>query len=258
MSRIIGISGKKQSGKNTSANYLHGNLMFRKGLVKDFVLDEDGKLHINTVSTETGEEGWGEFDLSRRDIDFVEYCDREIWPYIKLYAFSDYLKIICGRLFNIPQEALYGTNDQKNQKLEHLRWENMPGVRTKKGKVPSGMVYHAEGPMTAREFMQFFGTKIVRKMYGPAWIEACMNQIADEQPELALIEGVRFPDECQAIFDAGGEVVRLTREPFEDEDESEVALDGYEAFTAVCDNENGSISDLTTWWDQYMKGGKPV
>ena len=100
-----------------------------------------------------------------------------------------------------------------------------------------------EGPMTAREFMQFFGTDVCRKMFESVWVNSCIKKIQREQSELAIIADVRFPNEAKAIEDAGGKVVRLTRKVFDDNHSSEVALDDY-PFTDYIDNKDNSIDSL--------------
>jgi len=100
-----------------------------------------------------------------------------------------------------------------------------------------------EGPMTAREFMQFFGTDVCRKMFEPIWVKSCIKKIQQEQSQLAIIADVRFPNEAKAIEEAGGRVVRLTRQVFDDNHSSEVALDSY-PFTDFIDNQVESIDAL--------------
>ena len=101
-----------------------------------------------------------------------------------------------------------------------------------------------EGPMTAREFMQFFGTDVCRKMFEPIWVNACINKIRREQSQLAIIADVRFGNEAKSIEEAGGKLVRLTRNVYNDNHSSEVALDDY-PFTNYIDNSDANIEDLT-------------
>lgn len=230
---IIGISGRKQAGKNTVANILHGICLKEQGLVKDWNLNGGGELMILTDSVD-GEEGWGEFDISRKDDQFVEYANLNMWPHVKLYSFADHLKWICVKLFGIPHECVFGTDKQKNQIQEHLRWELMPGHVT---------THHGYGPMTAREFMQFFGTDIMRKIHEPIWVNSCIRIIQAEQSGLAIIADVRFPNEAKIIEDNGGHVVRLKRQLFDDSHSSEVALDDY-PFAHYIDNRDESIDSL--------------
>ena len=52
--------------------------------------------------------------------------------------------------------------------------------------------------MTAREFMQFFGTDVMRKMYEPIWLENCFRRIEEDSPEIAVIGDCRFMNEIKA------------------------------------------------------------
>lgn len=129
MTKIIAFAGKKQSGKNTCANILHGLVLRQKKMIVDFNIDWRGRLYVFT-SNANGEQGWGEFDISRKDEEFVQWAEYNMYPYIKLYSFADSLKEIAVNLFQIPPECVYGTDEQKNQLQKHLLWENMPGITT--------------------------------------------------------------------------------------------------------------------------------
>ena len=118
---ILGISGRKQAGKNTTANILHGIVLKEQGFIKDWNLGSRGQLLIPS----DGGSGWGEFWVERKDEQFVSWADNNMWPYVKLYSFADNLKAICMELFNIPFRCLYGTDEEKNQLQEHLLWENI-------------------------------------------------------------------------------------------------------------------------------------
>ena len=92
--RIIGISGRKQSGKNTTANILHGIVLKKYGMIKDYNIGGDGELMVLTTNAD-GDEGWGAFDTTRNDPAFIEYAEHNMWPHVKLYSFADTLKHIC-------------------------------------------------------------------------------------------------------------------------------------------------------------------
>ena len=254
--KIVGIAGKKQSGKNTTANILHGIVLKDQGLVRDCNIDGDGKLVILTSNSQ-GEEDWGEFDVTRKDAAFVEYAEHNMWPHVKLYSFADNLKQICVDLFSIPPECASGTDEQKNQPQEHLLWENMPKAinssMMKKLLPPDARTSHGwkEGPMTAREFMQFLGTDVMRKMYEPVWVQSCVNKIKHEQSSLAIVADVRFPNEVDAIKNAGGSVVRLNRANRADNHPSETALDDYD-FDHYIDN-TGSVDALISQVKSFHK-----
>ena len=254
---IVGIAGKKQSGKNTTANILHGIILKAQGLIKDCNITGDGKLIILT-SDDQGKEDWGEFDVARKDNAFVEYAEHNMWPYVKLYSFADNLKQISVDLFSIPPECVWGTDKQKSQLQEHLLWENMPKainstMMKKIIKAPDAKRSFdwKEGPMTAREFMQFLGTDVMRKMYEPVWVQSCLNKIKREQSSLAIIADVRFPNEVDAVTGAGGVVVRLDRGERGDSHPSETALDNYK-FDYNIDN-TGSVDALISQVKLFYK-----
>lgn len=238
---ILGISGKKQAGKTTVANIIHGEYLYKNELVKDYSINKQGKLSVET--SDGG--GWGLFDIERKDPEFAEYAHYNLWPWVKLYNFADNLKSLCVELFDIPYECLYGTDEQKNQLQEHLRWENMAGHIL------------GDGPMTARQFMQFFGSEICRKMYEPVWVNSCIKKIQEEGTELAIIADVRYPNEVDAILAAGGKVIRLERDVYDDQHVSETALDpdnfDQSKFWRVINNQDVAIRDLAQSVKKILK-----
>jgi hypothetical protein len=249
--RILGISGKKGSGKNTLSNFLHGFQLRANNLVEDFSMDEGGKLH---VTYEGGKSGL--LDVERQDPQFAIWASAGMWPYVKSYAFAHPLKEMCINLFGIPRECLYGTDEQKNTVMEHLLWENMPGVLPIFKDVEYDEVYgnlcaygleervvfHEPGPMTAREFMQFLGTEVMRKIYAPLWTNRCLSLINDEESALAIITDVRFDNEAEAILGAGGKVIKLTRGITGDGHDSEKGISPH-LISNVLDNANLDLVD---------------
>lgn len=232
--KIIGISGRKQSGKNTAANYINGNILKDLEMIDDFFINKDGQLVVNT-SDNHGNSGYGILDVTRKDKEFITYAEKELWPYVKIYHFADILKELSINVFNLSPSQVYGTDKDKNT-LTHIRWEDAP---CNDGKF---------GYMTSREFLQYFGTSIVRKLYGEAWVNSTINKILREQPQIAIIPDVRFPNEVDIIKNNGGSVIRLTRNTENSDHESEKSLDkdnyDWTNFNATIDNENISIEDF--------------
>lgn len=223
MTRIIGISGKKQSGKNTVANYINGCILKSKNMIQDFDITNNGELEILT-SNINGDAGWGIFDVTRKDENFLNYAEIELWPYIKLYHFADYLKHICVELFDLSPKQVYGTDTDKNTDT------------------PYGM--------TAREFLQYFGTNVMRKIKDTVWVDYTIKTIKSEKSSLAIIPDVRFPNEVRAIKDAGGIVIRLRRDIHNSQHECEKALDkdvfDWSKFDYIIDNNDITVQNLCT------------
>lgn len=298
MTKIIALCGKKQSGKTTLSNFLHGHEMKRHDIIERFLISPQGELVVNcTFHDENGKEfeELGVLDLQQHTDEFFQYASRRIWPLIRGYNFADSLKEICVMLFNIPPECVYGTDEQKNQLQEHLLWENMPGVisqeqaaylfdrfesfshndaistderaafersrPTKSGEEfmcfsphsfsvknkcwigysEVGIFVKDKGPMTAREFMQYLGTDVMRKMYQPIWLENCFRRIEADKPEIAVIGDCRFLNEIEAVQKRGGKVIRLSRSLYESAHQSEIDADMYEGFDGFVDTANLDI-----------------
>jgi len=257
MTQIIALAGNKLSGKTTASNFLHGHVLKLNEVIRHFDILHDGKLQVNTQYLKDGEvkDDMGELDLTRTDDLFTGYAGEKIWPYIKMYNFADALKEICGSLFGLTHEQLHGT--EKNS-VTKLRWENMPGAVTpgqlkqvavdyneSSGDIPSclGIVVHEPGFMTAREVLQFVGTEIFRRMYEPVWVNLLINRIKEESPMIAVIADCRFDNEAQGVKDAGGTVVKLTRQTEVDNHQSERGFDKFDDFDKVVDNKNMSIKE---------------
>lgn len=234
MAKILAFSGKKQAGKNTLCNFLHGYYLKSFGIINGFEITEEGELVVDTVvRDENGEEkpGKGIIDVTRIDIDFAMWAMDNVWPFVKHYAFAAYLKEILVGLFNVPKEIVYGTDEQKNAPTQY-KWEDVP---TKvKGK---------SGFMTGRELMQYFGTEICRKIYPNIWTDKAIKDILNEESFLAIISDARFENEIKAVQSAGGKVIRLTRGIDGDSHTSETELNEFNEYDAVIDNQNMTIEE---------------
>ena len=256
MTQIVCLAGAKESGKTTAANFLHGHLLKLNEVIREYDITKDGELKVNTHYMKDGEvkEDMGVLDLSRKDDLYVQYADKMIWPYVKMYNFADALKELCITMFDISHEQAYGS--YKNS-LTKLKWENMPGVITPdvakslffkydeplrdEDFVKMGLLVHKPGFMTAREVLQFVGTDIFRRMYEQVWVRLLINKIKMDSPLVAVIADCRFDNEAQAVKDEGGTIVRLTRRPTRDSHASEDGFKEFIDFDLVLDNEKLDI-----------------
>jgi len=159
----------------------------------------------------------------------IEYFNEilNISDEIKIYNFADCLKQdICIKLLNMSHEQCYGNDDNKNA-LTELEWDGKK--------------------LTARDAMQFIGTDIFRKLKQNIWADATIKKIQEEKPKLAIIADCRFPNEVEAVKNAGGIVIKLMLNPFNSDHDSETALDPknyhQKNFDIVIFNNNLSISD---------------
>jgi hypothetical protein len=234
-SRILAFAGNKQSGKSTSSNFLHGYQLRCQGIIESFYVVDTGELVVTTnVINENGDEEKGEaiLDITRQDLEFAEWAMYSMWPFVKKYSFASPLKEIATGLFGLTHEQCYGTDEQKNT-LTNIRWGDLPTANKKSKKKK----------LTAREFLQYFGTDICRSVFTDIWVDRCIADIRHEEPLVAIIDDCRFPNEADAIQKAGGKVIRLTRSLHKDSHKSESALDDWDNFDAIIDNQHMSMQD---------------
>ena len=155
-----------------------------------------------------------------------------------IYNFADPLKKMCIEIFGLSYEQCYGTDDQKNEIVNCL-WPDK------------------DQQMTAREVMQYVGTNIFRKMQHNVWADATIRKIQDEDLPLSLIADCRFPNEVEAVKNAGGLVIKLNRNLYDSTHESETALDedkyDQSNFDLVIQNQEIDITDKNKQIFQFLK-----
>lgn len=67
-------------------------------------------------------------------------------------------------------------------------------------------------PMTNREFLQYFGTEVGRSIDKDLWIKALMYSYGRDKESHWIVPDVRFPNEAEAIRNAGGVLWRIERD----------------------------------------------
>jgi hypothetical protein len=276
MTKILGLSGKKQSGKNAICNWLHCMELTSLKVVDYAKLNHRGEIVVPSQTPDGIQDGI--LDITSKKVQ--EFLDSVgVSYFIKYYSFADNLKAFCINILGLPRESVYGTEEQKNQPT-HLEWGNMPGIITeetlKNLKISAtagknirnkkceaiNCLYHVNDYMTGREVLQWFGTDICRKIYQDCWIKSTIKNIQNDSPLLAVITDIRFSSEVEAIQKAGGRIVRLTRQlDVADEHSSEAELDNYTGFDYTLDNAQMSITEqnkaitelLQEWkWISYV------
>jgi hypothetical protein len=172
----------------------------------------------------------------------AKYFNGAIEPFngAKVFNFADPLKKdICINILGLTYDQCYGEDIDKNT-ITDIKWEGKQ--------------------LTAREVMQFVGTDIFRKMKNDVWAGATINKIMNEKPQLAIVADCRFPNEVEAIRNAGGLVIKLTRNPYNSSHESETALDennySNENFDLVLYNHSITIPEQNRIILDFLKNKK--
>jgi hypothetical protein len=230
VSSIVGISGKKQSGKTSCGNFLFGSAMLSVGLVEYAHISPEGQL---IVPFDFGDETKASiFPVDSMNPAMIDFMAENIWSEVKVYNFADNLKKICIDILGLTERQCYGTEEDKSSKT-HINLADVVCDVTRNRK------------MTAREVMQHVGTDFFRRIYPQVWVDSTIRKIKKEKPKLAIIVDCRFENEVEGIQEVGGKVIRLTRNIFGDSDQhpSETALDNYEGFDFVLDNQKMSLKE---------------
>lgn len=212
---IIGINGYSGTGKDTV-----------------------GKL-IQLAATDTIPEGYDVYDIVDNYPDHQWWLEEKSGWEIKKWAGK--LKTIASLLTGIETEKF---EDQEFKKTElGPEWNCNPP-----GKI--GWVH--KQPMTVRDFLQKLGTEGLRTgLHENTWVNALMADyegLYDMDTDRTtwpnwIITDTRFPNEAQAIKDAGGIVIRIDRPGYTavNAHPSETALDNWKFDHKIM---NGS--DLTS------------
>lgn len=189
---------------------------------------------------------------------------KNILPNAKTFAFADELKQVAHKVFGIPLEWLYGTNDDKNRET-NIRWSDLPlppdTIRDLFSQLKQPSVTRDKTTfsfMTVREFLIVFGTEVCRKMYNDCWVNATLNTIYNSDCETAIITDGRFPNELRKILENNhGEgvesiVIGLTRNPYAGEHQHDSEL-GVEHIQNYLDT---SKMQFTPNPDHFVMDGK--
>ena len=153
------------------------------------------------------------------------------------YQWAYKMHIICG-LQNTYASLFLGKGDSPD--FNSQEWKDEVAVNGK----------------THRENLVQIGND-GRKWDADIWLRYFEKHVVHSETEACFVTGVRYPNEVAAIQQAGGKVLRLTRNVHEDQHESETALDGMQEdtgrsvsmtlssmrFDAVLDNSNLTVDE---------------
>lgn len=109
------------------------------------------------------------------------------------HAFADKLKECASTILGVPR-FMFESGEFKES------FTSLP-LSNKEGE-----------PMTNREFLQYFGTEVGRSIDKDLWIKALMYSYGRDKESHWIIPDVRFPNEADAIRNAGGVLWKIERE----------------------------------------------
>ena len=249
---IVGFSGKKQSGKNTSVEIWQ--LISTYYSLKEFE-DTAPKESLNEFIFKY-------LKLSKENVKYLAPNHGSNWIQ-KSYAHK--LKQIVCLLIGCTMEQLEDNVFKETPLKED--WDCFEETSSY-GASPRLMLEYNEAfhcakrQLTPRLLLQLLGTQCGREIIHPElWVNALfadytpkMIQVGSHVDKLSweeeypnwLVTDCRFPNEIEAIYARGGITIRVDRGDLKSTDnhESETALDNYSNFDYIINNPTGSIEYL--------------
>lgn len=213
---IIGISGKKQCGKDTICSIIQA-------------------INIWEDTTDNGKKSLGEskIDFIKRICLDEEFCN--VWSKFKRHSFAHKLKEMASVLTGVPVEN-WESRDFKNGYCNTLPL-NLTN-REILQKIGEGLreKIHPDIWVSAL-FNDYIQPNNGEIRFSKDWVQ-------DKNPPYWIISDVRMPNEAEKIKELGGVLIRVNRNTgYIDNHISETALDSCKKFDFIIDN-NGSLEEL--------------
>lgn len=219
---IIGLSGKKQSGKNSVCEGL-----------------------LTRLGNSPHSLGWA------RMFSFADMLKEKVC--------IDVMGLTHEQCYGTDEDKNTPTSYRWEQLPREVRYANKLGAEYAPNGEVCRYIY-PEGFMTARQVMQVVGTDVFRKYFDDSiWVKATFRSIQKSSGiQVALISDVRFPSEVKGLIENGGYVIRLLRDVCSgDSHSSETSLDDYEwsqhgDHACVIDNREMSMEEQVDAAWEYL------
>src|SRR6185369_17260614 len=150
--RIIGFSGKKQSGKDTLGNFICRNAMELFGPKK---------------------------------IESKAYGEIQTHPSVLKTAFADKLKEFCMEYLGLTHQQCYGSDEDKNTP-SIIRWKDVPDFYEKRLDIEDKLRSQKrplDDFMTAREVLQQAGSNWFRRMRDSIWCDLLKTRVTSSNED---------------------------------------------------------------------------
>ena len=238
MNKLLGISARRSGGKDSTAHFIVSQILpairVQEGdqevpLVDWSRINDEGKLVV-PAALEDGSIGEGILDLDTRNPDTLYWLAQNVDPFVRVLAYANPIKRYCADVLGLDWNKLNGSPADKAEPTKYT-WA------CTRGKLPKGVT--KDTPMTYRDVVIYIG-EFFRGFDEDAWVNATFLDAESSDTGLTIIKDVRRLNEFEAIERRGGKTIRLLRDPYNDQHDTETALDSpnfdINRFSVVIDN----------------------
>lgn len=215
--KIIGFCGTSQAGKSVCSNFLGGTVLSKlkdedgNPVVENWRLNDLGLLEIEADIQE--EDGTISKDFSvlsweSRDPSFAQWANAGLWKFVKPYSLSRVMKDSCISLFGLTYSQVYGDQKYTNTGITWGMFSNVLDTKERKRIKDNDLT---EVAMTAREVMQYYGTKVLRAIDPDIFPKRLCEQLDADSSYVGVITDVRRLNEAKTLQEKGAILIRLLR-----------------------------------------------
>ncbi len=194
---IVGIKGRKGSGKDTVANMIHYIMA-----VGPSYANYDGWEFSNKQKKDELDVPTRHFaDKIKDDLSFIFDINR------KCFDDSDYKD---NKYYHFKTKSFLTKKEFDNILIAEITLEDL-----KKNTLANWRESFNDGcVIKLRTLMQYYGTELIRHNIGSqVWIDGLIQTALKDKNYYgyAVIADVRYPNESNAIYNTGGQVIRLLK-----------------------------------------------
>lgn len=215
---LIGLVGTAESGKSTLSNYLHGVVLSKlhsednEKAIENWRLNEFGKLEIevDTYNPDTlaFEKQFNVLDVDNRSTDFQMWARGAFWQFIKSFYLSYPLKRVCTSLLGLRHSQVYGSEKNTETQYTWNSFAHFLSIADKKYVKDNNL---ENVRLTAREVMEYFGTRLMRGVDEEIYVKRLVEQLQNENSHIGVITDIRRLNEAKTLKENGCTLIRLLR-----------------------------------------------
>lgn len=232
--KLIGISGKKQHGKDTVGLIIQAYLDYpsaSRSIIKKYINSpaDNPTWKIKKFAGKLKEIVAIMINCTTKDLEDEEFKNKVL--YVRYEVEDKYIDKILS--FEFMEDGL----NEQAERIEAIK-KQIPDLSF--DDMYENITFN-KVLITPRYILQKLGTDIGRAIHSNIWVNSLLVNNKDKN---LIITDVRFPNEANAIGNREGILIRVNRDGLDNDNHiSETSLDDYKYFDYTINN-NGTLEDL--------------